>query len=306
MAGAACRMTAGLALLPAALLLAACGGNASTADARDAAAARPGPASIAPARIVPAPKGLLAAAEPQANGIVWALAGTSSVGLYEFDASGHRDGSASVSDAARSLTESKAGIIGLAMGTPNSGAVELLDGRTAKLRQTVALPGPARQVVVGGDGTTFYALTAWPASASVTLMNSLNGRVSGSVPVPQDTVSIAPDTGQGTLYVLERSELVDEISISTGQITGKFGVGSGKPSDRGKSIALSPDGSTLYVLKGTDEVSNVAVVNVSTQSVRRVLPAPRFCLQLLVSATGKQLYETVGAAGYGNIQVFPL
>jgi len=285
-----------------ALWLAACGGSGAHAGARDAAAVR-----VAPARIVPAPKRLMAAAEPQPNGIMWALAGTSSVGLYEFDASsGHRDGSAPVSDAARSLTESKAGIIGLAMGTSNSGALELLDSRTAKLWRTVALPAPARQVVVGSDGTTFYVLTAWPASASVTVLNSRNGRVSGGVPVPADTVSIAPDTGQASLYALQRSGLVDEISLSSGQVTDKFGVGSGKPSDWGRSIALSPDGNTLYVLKGTDEVSNVAVVNPSTGSVRRVLSAPRYCVQLLVSATGKQLYEVVGTVGYGNIQVFPV
>jgi DNA-binding beta-propeller fold protein YncE len=299
MAGAARRMTAGIALLPAALLLAACGGSHSRADDRDTAA------KVAPARIVAAPKGLLAAAEPQSNGIMWALAGTSTVGLYEFDsASGHRAGSAPVSNAARSLTESGAGIIGLAMGTSTSGALELLDSHTAKLTQTVALPAPARQVAVGSDGNTFYVLTAWPTSASVTAVNSANGKVTGSVPVPGDTVSIAPARGDNSLYALQRNGLIDEITVASGQITGTFGVGSGQPSDLGESIVLSPDGSTLYVLKGTAEVSNVAVVDVNTETVLRVLPAPRYCVQLLISSTGKQLYEMVGAAGYGNIQVF--
>jgi DNA-binding beta-propeller fold protein YncE len=74
----------------------------------------------------------------------------------------------------------------------------------------------------------------------------------------------------------------------------------------GHSLALSPDGSTLYVLKNGSAPTNVAVVDLATQSVRKVLPAPSNCLQVLVSPSGNQLYQVVGTAGYGNIQVFPL
>jgi hypothetical protein len=48
----------------------------------------------------------------------------------------------------------------------------------------------------------------------------------------------------------------------------------------------------------------VAEVNVATEGVQRVLPAPANCLQVLVSADGSQLYQLVGSASYGNIQVF--
>ena len=46
------------------------------------------------------------------------------------------------------------------------------------------------------------------------------------------------------------------------------------------------------------------MVDVATESVRRVLPALANCLEVLVSASGSQLYEVVGTAGYGNIQIF--
>jgi len=302
MAHAPRRMTAGLVLGVATLSLAACSGSGSGSQGRTQPAGVA--ARVASVTVVPAPKNLVAAAEPQANGNMWALAGSrSSAGLYQFgSASGRRVGSVPVSAAARSLAESTTEIIGLATGTPDSGALELLDAGTARLRQTVALPAPARQVAVGGDGTTFYVLTSWSASASVTIVNSRNGSISTTVPVPADTVSVAPDAAQDSLYALERDGIVDEVSIASRQVTGRFEVGDGA----GRSIALSPDGSTLYVLKGTDEVSNVAVVATSTQSVNRVLPAPRNCVQLLVSATGKQLYEMVGSSGYGNIQVYPV
>jgi len=48
------------------------------------------------------------------------------------------------------------------------------------------------------------------------------------------------------------------------------------------------------------------VVDLATESVRKVLPAPGNCLQVLVSANGNQLYQVVGSASYGNIQVVPL
>jgi DNA-binding beta-propeller fold protein YncE len=231
---------------------------------------------------------------------VWALAGSPSTGLFDISsASGQMMGSVSVSNSARSVAVSSAGTIAVALGTGGSGALELLDGRTVKVVRVVALPAPARQVTAGSDGTTFYVLTRRATAASVSIVTALNGKISASIPVPVDTVSIAQDAHQTTLYALQENGLVDEIGISGGKVIAQFSVGAD-----GESMALSPDGGTLYVLKGTLGVSNIAVVDLSTESVRRVLPAPSHCLELLVSASGSQLYEVVGAPGYGNIQVF--
>jgi DNA-binding beta-propeller fold protein YncE len=277
-------------------LLTACGSGASPAKPGHLA-----DAASSPERIMQAPASLLAAVVPQANGITWGLAGTSSKGLYQLGGVAGQTvaGSVSVSSSAQSLAESGNGVLGLALGSRRSGALELLDGRTGKHIKTIALPGPARQVVAGRDGTSVYALTAWPKSASVSVISSRNGKLHGSVPVPADTVSIEPNPAQTALYVLQGNGLIDVISLPRGRISSSFPVG-----DPGISLALSPDGSTLYVLKGSPTVSNIAVVDVATQSVRRVLPAPGDCHQVLVSASGKQLYEVVGTVGYGNIQVF--
>ena len=48
----------------------------------------------------------------------------------------------------------------------------------------------------------------------------------------------------------------------------------------------------------------MAEVNLATESVQQVLPAPANCLQVLVSADGSLLYQLVGTPSYGNIQVF--
>jgi len=114
------------------------------------------PATIKPQQIFAAPKDLLAAAQPQPNGTLWALAGdTTSKGLFDINlASGSGIGSMSVSNAAQSVTESLAGVVGLALGTGRTGALELLNGSTGKITQIIPLGAPARDVVVGSDGST--------------------------------------------------------------------------------------------------------------------------------------------------------
>ena len=293
------RVAAAVSLTSAAIAMAGCSAGGTSASSPGSATYVS--AGIRPEHIVAAPKNMLASAAPQPNGTMWVLAGsTQSRGLFELDpTSGKVFGSISVSSAARSVAQAATGVIGLASGTERAGALELLDGRTAKVVRTVPLSAPAREVVVGSDGTTFYVLTGWGSSSSVTVVDSQDGRVQGTVPVPLEAVSVAPDVQQTTLYVLQRDGRVSQISIADGKVAATFVVG-----DSGQSLALSPDGTALYVLKHTGAGANVAVVDVATESVRRVLPAPGNCLEVLVSASGSELYEVVGTAGYGNIQTF--
>ena len=292
--GSHLHVMAGLTLL-AVLPLAACSVGRSAAPAAKTASQ--------PDRILAAPKGILAAGQPQTNGAMWTLAGNArSKGLFEFSlTSGHAIGSISVSNAAQSMTESLTGMLGLALGTGKAGALELLNGDTGAVALTIPLGAPAREVVVGADGATFYVLNGSATSASVTIVDSADGRISGTVPVPLDTVSIVPDVQETALYALQPSGDVSQIAIAGGKIMTSFPTG-----DSGRSLALSPDGSTLYVLKNGLTSANVAVVDLATESVRKVLPAPGNCLQVLVSANGNQLYQVVGSASYGNIQVVPL
>ena len=288
------RIITGLPLL-AIVPLAACSAGNAVAPAASTAAH--------PQRILAAPRSVLAAGQPEPDGAIWMLAGsTASRGLFKFSlSSGHSLGSISVSNAAQSVTESLMGVIGLAMGTSNAGALELLNGRSGAVIRTVPLGAPARRVVVGTDGGTFYVLNGSATSSSVTIVNSADGRVQGTVPVPLDTVSIVPDVEETTLYALQPSGRVSQIAMAGGKIITSFPIG-----DSGRSLALSPDGSTLYVLKNGFASTNVAVVDLATERVRKVLPAASNCLQVLVSPSGNQLYQVVGTAAYGTIQVFSL
>ena len=297
MAGAVRRTTAVIGLTAAALALAACSGNNPSAKANGAAAV-----SMVPQRILRAPGSLVSATPPQANGAMWMLAGKSSMGLFEMDSStGRLTGSVSVSDAARSVAETSTGIVGVALGTSRSGALELFSS-TGKPLKTVPLPAPARQVVVGSDGTTFYVLSGTATTSSVTIVGSRGGRVLGSVPMPSDAVAVVPDVRQTTLYALERNGLVDEIDVTGGKVVAKFKVG-GKD-DTGQSIALSPDGSTLYVLKN----AGVGVQHRRGGHPHRGGPegpagTKSLCRGARLLQRGPAL-RTGGDAEYGNIQVF--
>jgi DNA-binding beta-propeller fold protein YncE len=297
MAGAGRRTTVVIGLAAAALTLAACSGSNSPAKANGAAAV-----SMVPQRILRAPGNLVSVTQPQPNGSMWLLAGASSKGLFQMDSStGHLTGSVSVSSAARSVAETSSGVIGLALGTGRTGALDLLS-RTGKVYKTVPLPAPAREVVVGSDETTFYVLSGTGTTSSVTIVGSRTGRILGSVLMPSDAVSVVPDLPQTTIFALERNGLVDEIGITGSTVETKFKVVS--RGDIGQSIALSPDGSTLYVLKNAAGMSNIAEVDTGTEAVGKVLPAPAGCVQVLVSSSGGQLYDVVGTARYGNVQVF--
>lgn len=262
--------------------------------------ARPArPAALRPEGILAAPRGLLAAAEPQVNGMMWTLAGDrASKGLFELNlVDGRIAGSVSVSNAARSLAETLSGVIGLATGTSTTGALEMLNGGTATAIRTVPLGGPARDVVAGSSGASFYVLDGTPRSSSVTVVNAQNGAVESTVPVPLDTMSIVPDEAQDSIYALEPGGKVVQVAVAGGGVEAAFTVGTS-----GRSLAISPDGGTLYVLKHAGEAENVAAVNLATESVRQVLPAAEGSRQILVSPDGTRLYQVVGTPGYGNIQ----
>ena len=257
-------------------------------------------AASKPQLILSAPKNLLAAGQPQPNGTLWALAGNAAgkelVDICLVNGSGI--GSVSVSRTARSVTESLGGVIGLALGAPGRGALDLISGTTGEVTKTIRLGAPARDVIAGSDGATFYVLDGTAKSAGVTIVNSRNGDVQGTFQVPQNTVSIVPDSLGASVYALQPDGRVSQIAIAGGKTMTSFPTGSGA-----RSIALSPDGSTLYVLKNAGRAPNVAEVDVATEVMQRVLPAPKDCLQVLVSADGSLLYQLVGTSSYGNIQI---
>jgi len=297
MAGAARRMAVVTGLTAAALTLAACSAGSHAASTAGAPGDDYG---VHPQRVLHAPGSMLAATEFQANGVMWALTGPGSAGLFQISpATGQVESSFSVSDFARSVAESRAGVIALALDTGRTGALQLINAGTRKVTRVVRLPRPAEQVAAARHGSTFYVLTALASQAQVAIVNGQDGRVTGTVTVPSDVTSVVPGTRPDTLYAIERNGLLDVIGVPGGKLVAKIRAGSGG----GESVALSPDGRTVYVLEQLGGIANIALVNPATKLVEKVLPAPGSCVQVLVSPGGGHLYEVVRAAGTGSIQV---
>ena len=299
MAGAARRMAVLTGLTAAALTLAAC--SAGSHPAAPATAKAPSDDyGLRPQRVLHAPGSMLAATEFQATGVMWALTGPGSAGLFQISsATGQVKSSFSVSDFARSVAESPAGVIALALDTGRSGALQLINAGTRKVTRVVRLPRPAEQVAAAYRGSTFYVLTASASQARVAIVNGLDGRVTGTLAVPPDVTSVVPGARPGTLYAIERDGLLDVIGGPGSKVVAKIRAGSGG----GESVAVSPDGRTVYVLEQLGGIANIALVNPDTKLVEKVLPAPGSCIQVLVSPDGGHLYEVVRAAGTGSIQV---
>ena len=142
------RLAVAVTLTSTALAAAACGGGGSAGGPRHGSAAAA--VRLVPQRIVHAPRNLRSIAQPQPGGTIWALAGGTSVGLFKISqATGHIEHSLSVSGAARSVAESAAGTLALALGSRSSGALQLISSRTTRTIKTVPLPAPARFVTAG-------------------------------------------------------------------------------------------------------------------------------------------------------------
>jgi hypothetical protein len=202
---------------------------------------------------------------------------------------------------AESISQSPSGVIGVGIATAATGSLELRNGSSGALLATVAIGAPVKGVFAGSDGSTFYVLNGNATSASVTLVSSQTAKSSISVPVPLDTIAIAVDPTGQNLFAVRSGGKLDEITIGNGSVASSFSVGSNPI-----QLAVSPSGSTLYVLKGTASAANVGVINVATGAQTRALPAPADSVAIQASLDGQSLYLIVGTPTIGNVQVFPV
>ena len=268
------------------LLLVACSGGSSTAGS-------PVVAKKAD-KIITAPAGLQAGGEPQPSGFMWVLAGTGATKTIDqltlgSESAGKVQRILPVSLSASTLAESSSGLIALGQATATTGAVTFLNGATGTQIGSTALGAPVLDLVAGADGSTFYALNGTSTSMSVSVVSSLSNQVTSTVPVPLDTVSIAIQPNQQNILALEPSGKLLQIGVASGRVISQFSVGKGA-----HSVALSNDGSSLYVLKDVGGAYNVGVIDSATERQVKALPAPANTVGVQVSLDGSLVYDLVG------------
>ena len=280
--------------------LAGCGTNVHKAALKSA------PKKPATTRVMSmgAPAGLADAGPPQPNGTMWVLVKKpTAANIQLLDLSTHHiQGIVPVSASASAITELSTGTVVVGTATLHAGSVELRNGTTGALEKTVPISGPVKALAAGSNGTTVYVLEGTPKVKSVTILNSQTGKVQGVVPAGSGSVAVAPSPGGSQVYAVQANGLVLDAETAGAAATSRFSISGGSAIN----AAISPDGSVLYVLKAVGPVRNVSVVNVGTENVVKVLPAPADTVAVQVSPDGTLLYEAVGAPTYGNVQAISL
>ncbi len=272
----------------------ACGSSQAQSSSR--------PAAEKPSKIIPAPAGGIAETPLQPNGIEWVLAATTSGrNLQELDVADSTIlGIVPVSSSAADLTQLSTGVLALGLTTATTGAVELRNGSSGALLSTISVGAPVEALAPGTDGSTLYVLNGNSKSASVSIVDTKTGAVTTTVPVPLDSIGVVVNPDQTDLYLLRSAGEVAEVHTAGGKLASvSFVVGSSPVAE-----SLSPNGTTLYVLKRASNGTNVAVVDVSSEQVLRALPAPANGVDLEVSPNGQSLYVLNSTARRGNVQVF--
>lgn len=257
--------------------------------------------SAKPLSVVAGPAGLISGTTPNAAGRSWALVnlgGKANLQLISMS-NGAVDGAVPLSNEARSAATATGGIVGVGLAGNSTGAVEFFSSQGFHGIGSVALPGPVIDLVAGSDGKSFYALVDAKGADSVNIVNDETLRITGTIPLPSTTLSIAVSPDLTSIYSLQANSRISIADSQTGQIIESLPSAAG-----GRQLALSVDGSTLYVLKGSVSDDNVSVINVATQSTVAVLPAPAHCQWIAPSLDGTQLVDFVGTITYGNLQIF--
>jgi hypothetical protein len=277
-----------------AVTVAACGSSSPRAKA----------VPLKPSRILAAPAGLMAGGGPQTDGTMWLIAGlVNAKTLQQINLVTDKvEQIVPIGLDADSLVESSTEILAIGYST---GSVEFRNGSSGALLSTTTVGAPVKAIAVGSNGTTFFVLNGTSTSTSVTELSANGAAEPPSIGVSLGTIALAVATNGGKLYLLQSSGSVIDVPLSvTGaesSASATFFVGPAPV-----QMALSGDGSTLFVLKGTGTNMNVSVVDVGTERQTGVLPAPANSVGVLASLDSSDIYVLVGTQTAGNIQVFPV
>ncbi|HEX3793728.1 MAG TPA: hypothetical protein VHV57_04435 [Acidimicrobiales bacterium] len=260
--------------------------------------------SSKPAAILSGPAGLVAASTSPPDLTYWVLAKRGRAeNLQLIDrVSGKVQAIVPESTAADAIAEVPAGPLLVGRATATAGSLEFHSSTSGALGSSVALSGPVRGIAVSANGATINALIVTAKSSSVEVISATSHSVVDTFPLPgQASRAIVMDDARDSLFVLVGDQAVDEINATSGQVESQFNV---PPAAR--AIAMSTDGTVLYVLRAQGSVFNVSEFKVATEAQFGALPAAAHSVGLQVTSDGHYLGDFVGTSKIGNIQFFAL
>jgi hypothetical protein len=222
---------------------------------------------------------------------MWVLAGTSTKkSIYHVNVNKQKVlGKESVSAHADAIALS-ANNYTLALGTTGGAypAVVWYYGITSRFNNAARSTAPVTSLAVNAAGNTIYALRSSASQKSVYALGTANS-LGFPYLIPGTPVDIAPATDGHSMLVLQSDGTVGSLSLPAGVYTTSFGTGA-----PAKALALSPDGTTAYVLRSqaaTTPTGSIVEVNVAQGTVIKTIATTGDVVDIVLSADGHTLYE---------------
>ena len=166
--------------------------------------------------------------------------------------------------------------------SPNTGSVSVINTATNTVTATIPLGGTSDPagLMVTPDGKTLYVTN----TNNVTVISTTTNSITTTIPIAHSVgVAIAPNGA--TAYVLSPTS-VSVINTATNTITNTISLGAGVTPVQ---IAISPDGTSLYVTENSNNA--IAVINTATNAISTTIgvPAGSFPLYPAICSNGNAL-----------------
>jgi DNA-binding beta-propeller fold protein YncE len=231
--------------------------------------------------------------QPLSNGDMWVLTNIGrQEAMYQVNIKSHRTvGAEQVSDKADDIALSANGNT-VAVGT-TAGAFPAevwYSGISGRYTASAKSSAPVYRVAVNAAGNSIFALRGTTTRQQVFAVGTAN-RLGLPYPLPVSAVDFVLDPATKGMLILQPSGTVGHLAFDGGVYSNLFT--SGAPA---RSLVLSPDGTTLYVLRAESDVATsdtIAVVNVAQGTVTKVLNVDSYCAGISLSPDGHTLYEAL-------------
>jgi hypothetical protein len=254
-------------------------------------------------RTLAAPANLIALTGPGPNGSLWVLAGNGkSKTLTEINTvSGRTLFSEGVNPFAEDVSLSANGsVLALATagGFASKAAVLLYSGTTGRFRSAALSPQTVTRVASNATGSTVYELRVGTGTISSFLLGTANG-LGFDLPLTGQAVDLVPGPNSSTI-VLQPDGTVSTVSFPSLAYTPTVSTGS-----PGRAMAITPDGSTLFVLhppakRGAN--ASISVINATSHQVEKTISVPPECTDIAISPSGTTLYEGLRGTPYSLVK----
>jgi hypothetical protein len=241
---------------------------------------------------------ITAVSSDQADGSVWVLkddGGAKSIAKVDIS-TGNVISSESVSRQATTVAQNAAGDVAVGTANGKSSGVVLYSGTDAKYLATVSSGTPVLALAMSGP--IVYGIHGDKSRRSLfTFDTTLTGF---SFPVAPNAISVAPEAGGAAIWVLCSNDSAYKLTFFPRHASRPISV-----SRNARSLAISPDGRTLYVLSQPDGKAADRIEAFTSASGRSTssFEAPLDSRSIVTDLNGTSLFDVVSGPLGGLVDI---